>query len=130
MKKDTHKRTPFITPEGYFDYFPGRMKDLIQDGERTVRVRKLNRVPLSWAVAAAVVGLAMLSIPLYRLFLPSTASDSYSEVALLEEAGIFHNEYELAPYLEENETDEEDAFVSHTIDYLAMSDVEMDIIFE
>ena len=129
MKKNTKNRTPFLTPEGYFDQFPGRMKDLIREGKRSVQVRKLNRAPLRWAVAAAIVGLAMLSIPLSRLFITS-APESYSDVAFLEEAGIFHNEYELAPYLEEDLPDEEEAFVSQTIDYLAMSDVEMDLIFE
>ena len=129
MKKEVHNRTPFITPEGYFDSFPGRMKDLITE-EGKVRVRKLNRAPLRWAFAAAVAGLALLSIPLTRLFTPSPSADIYSDVALLEESGIFHNEYELAPYLEEDETDEEEAYVSQTIDYLAMSDVEMDLIFE
>ena len=128
MKKDVHNRTPFITPEGYFDSFPGRMKELIGQ-EREVRVRKLNRTPLRWAVAAAVIGLALVSIPLTRLFIPAP-DDSYSEVAVLEESWIFHNEYELAPYLENDETDEEEAFVRQSIDYLAMSDVEMDLIFE
>ena len=129
MKKEVQNRTPFRTPEGYFDSFPGRMREFVRE-EGNVQVRKLNRTAVRWAVAAAVIGLAMLSIPLTRLLTPSAAEDSFSEVAFLEESGFFHNEYELAPYLEENDSDEEEAFVSQTIDYLAMSDVEMDLIFE
>jgi len=129
MKKEEQHQTPFTTPEGYFESFPERMKDLIRE-DRPVKVRTLNRAPVRWAMAAAVAGLILLSIPLARLFTPAPAADSYPDMAFMEESGIFHNEYELAPYLDESDADEEEAYVSQTIDYLAMSDIEMDLIFE
>ena len=85
------------------------------------------------AVAAAVAVLALITIPLTRMLEPETWSDeSFVEIALLEGAGFFASDYELAAYLEESESsiNDEDAYLNQAIEYLASADVGMDLIFE
>lgn len=136
MKKNSRNHPPFTVPEGYFEGFPGRLKERIHRGEqRKVPVRKLGRHRvLRIAIAAALTGLALLSIPLSRVLTPGTEQLD-AGMAYLEELGIYHNDYELATYLGGNdpdgsESDEKEALVSEAIEYLAMSNVELDILFE
>ncbi len=144
MKKEHHRsdlqhpslrKQAFRVPAGYFEGFPERLKERIDalEGER-VPVRRLGRsAGFRIAVAAALVGLALISIPLTRIITPGMdSSDEFSNIALLEEAGVFYNDYELAPYLHGGETvmGEEEAYLNQAMDYLAMNDVEMDLIFE
>jgi len=124
-----------VVPEGYFEGFPERLKERIDAlEEEQVPVRRLGRsVGFRIAVAAALVGLALISIPLTRITVPGNGSSvEFSDIALLEEAGVFNNDYELAPYLHGEETvmEAEDAYLNQAMDYLAMNDVEMDLIFE
>ena len=144
MKKDNHitdlqhqslRKQPFGVPEGYFEGFPERLKERISAmEEEQVPVRKIGRsAGFRVALVAALVGLAMISIPLIRIIAPgSGGSDEISDIALLEEAGVFYNDYELAIYLDAEETvmKDEDAYLDQAVNYLAMNDVEMDLIFE
>ena len=144
MKKEHHikdlhdpslREQPFRVPEGYFEGFPERLKERIDALEEVqVPVRRLGwSSGFRIALAAALVGLALISIPLSRIIAPPMASpDDFSDIALLEEAGVFNNDYELAPYLHGEETvmEAEDAYLNQAMDYLAMNDVEMDLIFE
>jgi len=99
-----------------------------------VPVRKLvtsHRVRI--AIAAAIVGLALISYPVVRIALPGHGeTDGAINLALMEEMEIFNHEYELAGYLQPDETpiDEEEAYLNQAIEYLAQNDVEMDLIFE
>jgi hypothetical protein len=129
------KQNPFRVPAGYFESFPDRLMDRISrlDQER-VPVRKLvtsHRVRI--AIAAAIVGLALISYPVVRIALPGHGeTDGAINLALMEEMEIFNHEYELAGYLQPDETpiDEEEAYLNQAIEYLAQNDVEMDLIFE
>ena len=135
LQHESLKQHPFSVPEGYFSSFPDRLKDRISKLEEDqVPVRKLGRpVRFRVAIAAAIVGLALISYPVIRLTISGGgSSNGYPDLTLLEEAGIFNNEYELALYLETYGTPagEEEAYLNQAMEYLAMNDVEMDLIFE
>lgn len=126
------KNLPFKVPEAYFDNFPGRLADRIKEMEaEQVPVRKLSGLRKGLLLAAAVAVLAMVTFPLVRMLTPEMEED-FIEIALLEDAGVFSNDYELAIYLEEDESgmDDEEAYLNQAIEYLASTDVEMNLIFE
>ena len=62
----------------------------------------------------------------------SGTEEDYLEFALLDGAGLFTSDYELAAFLEQREAqmDDDEAYLSQAIEYLASADVEMDLIFE
>lgn len=126
------KSNPFKVPGDYFDTFPGRLTDRIAEMEaEKVPVKKLGNRRTILAVAAAVAAVALITFPLARMLAPgSQADDTFIEVALLDGAGLFSSDYELAAYLEEASMDDEEAFLSQAADYLASADVEMHLIFE
>jgi len=131
---EKQKTNPFRVPEGYFETFQDRLADRIRLEEaEQVPVKRLGSRRIILAVAAAVAALALITIPLTRMLTPETWSDeSFVEIALLDDAGLFTSDYELAAYLEESESlmDDEDAYLSQAIEYLASADVGMDLIFE
>jgi hypothetical protein len=129
------KQHPFSVPDGYFDSFPDRLKDRIHAlQEEPVPLRSPGRsYRFRLAMAAAIVGLALVSYPLIRLVAPAADhSSEYLDLALLEGAGLFNNDYDLARYLEGEDAtlDEEEAYLNQAMEYLATNDVEMDLIFE
>ncbi len=126
------KSNPFKVPGDYFDSFPGRLADRIARMEaEEVPVKKLGNRRSILLVAAAIAAVALITFPLARILAPGTqADDSFAEIALLEGAGLFSSDYELATYLEESTMDDEEAYLSQAADYLASSDVEMHLIFE
>ena len=126
------KNIPFKVPEAYFESFPDRLTERIREMEsEQVPVRKLGGVRKGLLVAAAVAVLALVTFPLVRVLSPEPDMD-FIEIALLEDAGVFSSDYDLASYLEGNGSgmDDEEAFVNQAIDYLASTDVEMSFIFE
>ena len=129
---EKQKKNPFMVPGDYFDTLPDRLTDRIGRMEVEEQpVRRLGSRRTMLAVAAAVAALALLTFPLIRMLGPGTAADdSFIEIALLDGAGLFSNDYELAAYLEEAVLDDEEAYLSQAAEYLASTDVEMDLIFE
>jgi len=131
---EKQKTNPFRVPGGYFEAFPERMSERIREMEaEQVPVRKVGRRRIILAAAAAMAALALLTYPLSRMLAPGTGADvSFVEIALLDGAGLFSSDYELAAYLEEGmeAMDDEEAFLSQAADYLASTDVEMDLFFE
>jgi len=97
-----------------------------------VPVRKLDsKRRLRLAIAAAIAGLVLISFPLARILTTGSAADEkFIEIALLDGAGLFSSDYELVSYLEEADMDDEEAYLSLAVDYLASSDLGMDLIFE
>ncbi len=126
------KTNPFKVPEDYFDSLPGRLEERIASMEaEQVPVRRLHKVRVGIAIAATLGALALVTFPLVRMLSPASAQeDGFVEIALLEGAGLFASDYELAAYLEDTSMDDDDAFLSQAIEYLASADVEMDLIFE
>lgn len=131
---EKQKNNPFRVPEGYFDTFQERLADRIRLEEaEQVPVKRLGRRRIILAAVAAVATLALITIPLTRMLTTERWTDeNFVEIALLEGAGLFASDYELAAYLEEAESpmDDEDAYLNQAIEYLASADVEMDLIFE
>ena len=128
------KDLPFKVPGDYFETFPDSLSDRISRMEaEEVPVKRLGNKRILLAVAAAVAALALLTVPMVRMLSPGTAAnDTFIEIALLEGAGLFSNDYELASYLDETAEamGDEEAFLTQAADYLASMDVEMDLIFE
>jgi hypothetical protein len=135
LQREALKKVPFSVPEGYFENFPGRLKARIGSLEQDqVPARKPGtRYLYRFAMAAAIIGLALITWSLIRTWSPAGRDTSgYPEIAVLDEAGIFSDEYELASYLENGETpmDEEEAFIAQAMDYLAMNMTDTDLMFK
>ena len=140
LQQESLKAHPFRVPEGYFERFPGRLRQRIDSLEheppRRLRPRWTGRFRL--AMAAAVAGLALISYTVIRMIAPAPGGQNgMSELSLLEEtvleqAWFAGNDYELAKYLDTGEEalDEEEAYMEQAMDYLAMNDVAMDLLFE
>lgn len=130
------KQNPFSVPEGYFDSFPDRLNKRISAMEAMEAekrpVRKLGRFRTAVAIAAVLAALALISFPVLRLLTPANSPEDLVELALLDGAGFFSSDYELATYFEDSEAtmDDDEAYFSQAMEYLASTDVEMDLLFE
>ncbi len=129
------KENPFTVPEGYFETFSGRLKERLDEMEASqVPVRRI--LPGMWlraAIAAAVLGAALISYTLIRFTSGNNSdSDYYSDMLLMEQLDIIDDDGYLIEFLEEEtvDMDDEEAYVNQAIEYLAYNDVEMDLIFE
>ena len=135
MQKDNKKQNPFSVPEGYFESFPGKLQERIREIEETsLPVRRIGRsAGFRVALAAAILGVALITYSIIRI---TTVNDSrlpdYFDIALLEEMDIFDDDSYLIGFMETGPEimDEEEAYMSQAMDYLALNDVEMDLIFE
>ncbi len=131
MKKQ--KINPFSVPEGYFESFPDRLNERIAGLEAEKHPqRTLGRYRRVLAVAAVFAALALITFPVVRLLSPAGDSEDFMDLALLEGAGFFSSDYEMAAYMEESEAmmDDDEAYYSQAVEYLASVDVEMDLILE
>ena len=133
LKQESLKRSPFEVPEGYFEQFPQKMLQRIREPEdKAVPVYSLvDRRGFRVAAAAAILVLALVSYPLFRLISPDNAGMyDIPDIALLEELGIIDDDRYLVDFLESGEEplDDEEAYIDQAIHYLALNDVEMDII--
>lgn len=129
------KENPFTLPEGYFETLPGRLKERLEEMDASqVPVRRI--LPGMWlrsAIAAAVLGAALITYSLIRSSAGnSSAADYYSDMLLMEQLDIIDGDEVLIELLNEEtaDLDDEEAFVNQAIEYLAYNDVEMDLIFE
>jgi hypothetical protein len=132
LENESMRVSPFRVPDGYFEQFPAKMLERIRElEEEAIPVRTMgNWVKLRVAVAAAILVLALVSYPLIRLLSPDSGIYDMPDVALIEELGIIDDDRYLVGFMGTgNETlDDQEAFVNQAIDYLAVNDVEMDII--
>lgn len=131
---EKQKNNPFKTPENYFESFPERIKERIRS-EEAEKLQKRGPIRLrpGLSIAASLAFLALITFPLVRILSPDNESmENMMELAMLDDAGLFASDYELAAYLEDfpSEIDDEDAYISQAIEYLASSDLEIDLIFE
>jgi len=131
---EMQKNNPFRVPGDYFDTLPGRLTDRIAGMDQDqVPMRRPGSLRMGLAVAAALAALALITFPLVRMLAPgSETEDNFIEIALLDGAGLFASDYELAGFLEEREAllDDDDAYLNQAMEYLASADVEMDLLFE
>lgn len=134
LQQEKLKKQPFGVPEGYFESFSERLQQRIKEEESSkVPVRKIG-TPTRWlAMAAAILAAAMITTTIVRLV--STNSDTqenYSDMAILEQMQVFNDNIYLFELVEDKteDMDENEAFATQAIEFLAVNDVEMDLIFE
>ena len=135
LQRPASKNNPFGVPEGYFESFSERLQERIRQEEETrVPLRRIGRsTRFRVAMAAAVLGVALISYTLIRFqALNSNGPGTYPDIALLEQFDLIDDNSYLLGLMEAEaeELDEEEAFVSQAIDYLAINDVEMVLLFE
>ncbi len=129
------KKQPFGIPEGYFEGFSDRLQARIrQEDETKVPVRRIvTTARFRVAIAAALMGVALISYTIIRFTSSNNdSSGSYPDIALLEQLEAIDDDSYLMSLMntEVEELDEEEAFASQAIDYLAINDVEMVLLFE
>ena len=134
LQQEVLKNHPFGVPEGYFDSFSERLQQRIKEEESSrVPVRKIGTVTRWVAMAAAVMAAALITTSIIRFTTSQSAEGLYPDMALLEQMQVLDDDrylYDLLEAEEEVELDEDEAFASQAIEYLAINDVEMDLIFE
>ena len=134
-KEDGLTENPFGVPEGYFEGFAGRLQERIQeeDSSRVPVRRMFGGARSRIAMAAAVVGLALISYSIVKFNAPGEgAGGNFPEMALMENLQMFDDDrylYDLIHEVEE-EMDEEEAFAAQAIEYLAINDAEMLLLIE
>ena len=133
LQHESLKNHPFGVPEGYFESFSDRLQQRIKEEESSrVPVRKIGTVTRWVAMAAAVLAAALITTSIIHFTSSDRADGLYPDLAVLEQLQVFDDDRYLYEYLEEEsaELDEDEAFASQAIEYLAVNDVEMDLIFE
>ena len=135
LQQEKLKEHPFGVPEGYFENFASRLQERIREEESShVPVRRIvTGAKFRIAMAAAVVGLALISYSIIRINATGNgANGNFPEMAFLEELQMFDDDrylYDLIDEMEE-EMNEEEAFAVQAIEYLALNDAEMVLLFE
>jgi len=134
LKHKSLKNNPFSVPDGYFEHFSERLQERIREEETSkVPLRRIGTIRIRAAIAAAVLGLALISYSIIRFTVPnSDTTGIYPDITLLEQMYVIDDDSYLFGIMdsESQELDEEEAFASQAIDYLAINDVEMVLLFE
>lgn len=133
LQQESLKNSPFGLPEGYFESFSERLHQRIKEEDSSrVPVRKIGTTTRWLAMAAAILAAALITTSIIRFTSGDQSEGLYPDLALLEQLGGFENELYMYELLEgePSELDENEAFASQAIEYLAINDVEMDLIFE
>jgi hypothetical protein len=134
LQQEALKNHPFGVPEGYFESFSERLQQRIKEEESSrVPVRKIGTASRWMAMAAAVLAAALISTTIIRLTSSQGTEGLYPDQALLEQMQVLEDDrylYELLREEELTELNDDEAFATQAIEYLAINDVEMDLIFE
>lgn len=134
LQQEALKNHPFGVPEGYFEGFSERLQQRIEEEDISkVPVRKIGTATRWMAAAAAVLAAALITTSIIRFTSSKSTEGLYPDLALLEQMQVLDDDrylYELLGEEEAAELDEDEAFASQAIEYLAINDVEMDLIFE
>ena len=69
LQKESLKKNPFSLPEGYFESFSGRLQERIREEQKSgPPVRRIgNSQRFRVAMAAAILGLALITYPILKL---------------------------------------------------------------
>ena len=134
LQQEGLKNHPFGVPEGYFESFSERLQQRIREEESShVPVRKIGTATRWMAMAAALLAAALITTTIIRLTSSRGTDGFYPDQALLEQMHVLEDDrylYDLLVEEDKAELNEEEAFASQAIEYLAINDVEMDLIFE
>lgn len=135
LQHESLKKQAFGVPEGYFESFSERLQKRIREEENSsvpVRLRRIGGSRFRLAMAAALVGLALITFSVLKFSNTGNGINGQQpDMAVLEQLQVFddHYLYELIAEVEEEMNDEE-AFATQAIEYLAMNDAEMVLLFE
>lgn len=134
LQQEKLKNSPFGVPAGYFESFSERLQQRIREEESSrVPVRKIGTVTRWMAMAAAVLAAALITSSIVFFTSTKRGTDGlYQDLLVLEQLQVFDDDRYFYDFMETEaaELDEEEAFASQAIEYLAINDVEMDLIFE
>jgi hypothetical protein len=134
LKDKSLKKNPFSVPEGYFENFSERLQKRIREEEVSeVPLRRIGTARFRIAIAAAVLGVALISYSVIRFTVTNSDAPGFDpDIALLEQLYMIDDESYLFGLMdsETEELDEEEAFANQAIDYLAINDVETVLFFE
>jgi len=135
LQQESLKSNPFGLPEGYFDSFPEKLQQRIRAEESSrIPVRKIGTTTRWLVAAAAVLAAALITTSIIRLTNSNrNANSAYPDMAILEQMQVFDDDRYLYELIEQDDAvkmDEDEAFANQAIEYLAVNDVEMDLIFE
>ena len=133
LQQEALKNHPFGVPEGYFESFAERLQQRIKEEEASgVPVRRIGTSTRWMAMAAALLAAALITTSIIRFTFTPGSEGLYPDIALLEQMQVFDDDRYLYEFLEEEapQLNEDEAFASQAIEYLAINDVEMDLIFE
>jgi hypothetical protein len=134
LQHEKLKKNPFGVPEGYFEGFSDRLQERLREEKRSSppvrRIGTHHRFRV--AIAAAVIGLALLTYPVLKLTILNNSSPGQGEVSRVEDFYLMEDEYYLVEFMESGQPplDDQEAFASQAIDYLAVNDVEMIMLME
>ena len=133
LQHESLKNHPFGVPEGYFEGFSTRLQQRIREEESSpVPERRMGSTTKWLAMAAAVLGAALITTAIVRFTGTGESNGLYPDLALLEQLEIFDHDLYLYEYLDEEsaELSDDEAFAAQAVEYLATNDVEMDLLFE
>jgi len=133
LQHESLKNHPFGLPEGYFEGFSERLQQRIREEDSSrVPVRRIGTTTRWMAMAAALLAAALITTSIIRLSSSPGSEGLYPDIALLEQMQVLDDDRYLYELLEEEavQLNEEEAFATQAIEYLAINDVEMDLIFE
>ena len=133
LQQESLKNHPFGVPEGYFESFSDRLHERIRVEESSsVPVRKIGNSTRILAMAAALFAAALITTTIIRFAKNNDSGGLYPDLAMLEQLQVLDDDRYLYEMMEEESPplNEDEAFASQAIEYLAINDVEIDLIFE
>ena len=134
LQHESLKKHPFGVPEGYFEGFSTRLQQRIMEEESSrVPERRIGSATRWLAMAAAVLGAALLTTAIIKFSgSGNEANGMYPDLVLLEQLEVFDNDLYLYEYLdtESAQLSDDEAFAEQAVEYLAMNDVEVYLLFD
>ena len=108
------------------------LTDCMSEESSRIPVRKIGNSTRILAMAAVLLAAALISTSIILFTNNSESGGLYPDLAIFEQMQVFDDDRYLYDLMEEESVplDEDEAFVSQAIEYLAINDVEMDLIFE
>lgn len=134
LQQESLKNHPFGVPEGYFEGFSTRLQQRIREEESSkLPERRIGSTTRWLALAAAVLGAALITTAIIKFSgAGNEANGLYPDLALLEQLEVFDNDLYLYEYLDAGsaQLSDDEAFAAQAVEYLALNDVEMDLLFD
>jgi hypothetical protein len=133
LQQETLKKQPFSVPDGYFESFSDRLQARIREEQQKAtpvhRIRTFTRARA--AMAAAILSVALISYSILRFAVFNQGPSDQADVALIDEFNLMEDDFYLVETMEStDEMNDEEAFASQAMDYLAINDVEMILLLE